>query len=138
MRAAWMTASRPDRQTLDTISAGVVHGRPALMAVWRAGFWPAPARMTWPRTTRPTSSGLIPARSTAARTAWAPRSTEVMLASWPSILPCGVRAPARMTTSSAFGVVFPVMVFVSLWALRIGSAVMFRRIASLARSVNGA
>jgi hypothetical protein len=30
------------------------------------------------------------------------------------------------------------MVFVSLWALRIGSAVMFRRIASLARSVNEA
>jgi len=37
-----MTAFRPEPQTELMVSAGTVTGRPLLMTVWRAGFWPAP------------------------------------------------------------------------------------------------
>ncbi len=44
-------ASRPERQTLLTVSAGTVIGMPAATAAWRAGIWPAPAWSTWPMIT---------------------------------------------------------------------------------------
>ena len=44
-------ASRPDRQTLFTVVAGVVIGMPALTAAWRDVICPAPACRTWPMIT---------------------------------------------------------------------------------------
>ena len=35
-------ASRPDRQTLFTVSAGTLMPMPAVTAAWRAVIWPAP------------------------------------------------------------------------------------------------
>ena len=49
--AASAIASRPDRQTLLTVSAGTVIGIPAATAAWRAVIWPAPACRTWPMIT---------------------------------------------------------------------------------------
>jgi hypothetical protein len=53
-RISWSAsamASRPDRHTLLTVSAGTVIGMPALTAAWRAVIWPAPACSTWPMIT---------------------------------------------------------------------------------------
>ena len=61
--AASITAFRPEPQTLLIVSAGTLCGRPALMTVWRAGFWPEPAVSTWPRITSPIWSPLSFARS---------------------------------------------------------------------------
>ena len=37
---ASITAFRPEPQTLLMVIAGTMSGRPALIAAWRAGFWP--------------------------------------------------------------------------------------------------
>ena len=42
--AASIAALRPEPQTLLMVIAGIMSGRPALIAAWRAGFWPTPAR----------------------------------------------------------------------------------------------
>jgi hypothetical protein len=53
-RMSWSAsamASRPDRHTLFTVSAGTVIGMPALTAAWRAVICPAPACSTCPMIT---------------------------------------------------------------------------------------
>ena len=57
-----------------TVVQPVASGRPALIDAWRAGAWPWPAGSTLPMITSCTSAGLMPARSTAALIATAPRS----------------------------------------------------------------
>ena len=99
IRAASITAVSPDRQTLLMVTVGTFQPMPAPMALWRAGFWPAPACRTWPMITESTCSALTPLAARAARMAWAPSSTAVKLASCPFRRPWGVRAAARMTTS---------------------------------------
>ena len=50
-RISWSAiamAFRPERHTLLIVIDGMFIGRPAAMPAVRAGFWPAPARMTWP------------------------------------------------------------------------------------------
>ncbi len=42
------TASMPERHTMLIVIAGTVNGMPAATAACRAGFWPAPPRMTCP------------------------------------------------------------------------------------------
>ena len=44
--AASITAFSPEPHTLLIVIAGTVTGRPALIAAWRAGFWPLPAVST--------------------------------------------------------------------------------------------
>ena len=95
--AANAMASRPDRQTLLTVSAGTVIGRPAATAAWRAVFCPAPACSTWPMITYCTCSGLTAARSRAAAMATPPSSLADLLARDPSRRPTGVLAPPTMT-----------------------------------------
>ena len=92
--AASMIALRPEPQTRLIVVAGVVSGRPAVSAAWRAGACPAPACSTWPIRTSSTSAvaGSRPARSTAARIATAPSSVAGTPASAPPNLPIGVRA----------------------------------------------
>ena len=79
-----------------TTTDGTFMGIPALAAAWRAGTWPCPAMITWPMITWSTSSGLTPARSSAALIAKPPRSAALKDASAPLIFPMGVRAPATM------------------------------------------
>ncbi|MNT78196.1 hypothetical protein D3C72_2174080 [compost metagenome] len=81
------------------VMAGTIAGRPALIAAWRAGFWPEPAVSTWPMMTSLTCSGLTPARSSAALMTTAPSSGAGILASEPPNLPTAVRAADTMTTS---------------------------------------
>ena len=47
-RAAAMMVSRPEPQTLLTVTHGTLWGRPAARAAWRAGAWPWPAGSTQP------------------------------------------------------------------------------------------
>ena len=53
-RMSWSAsaiASRPERQTLFSVNEGTDIGMPPATAAGRAGFWPAPAWMTWPMIT---------------------------------------------------------------------------------------
>ena len=53
-RISWSAiaiALRPDRQTLLMVIDGMLIGRPPARPAARAGFCPAPARMTWPMIT---------------------------------------------------------------------------------------
>ncbi len=68
------TALRPEPQSMFTVVDGTSLGIPAPMAACRAGFCPRPAWSTQPSITSCTSSPESPARSSAARTAWAPSS----------------------------------------------------------------
>ena len=74
IRAASITAVRPDRQTLLMVTVGTFQPMPAPMALWRAGFWPAPACRTWPMITESTCSALTPLAARAALMAWEPSS----------------------------------------------------------------
>ncbi len=101
-RISWSAraiASRPERQTLLTVSAGTSIEIPAATAACRAGIWPAPAVSTCPMITYSTWSGATPARSSAALIAnppsWAPEKSF----SAPCSRPIGVRAPATITDS---------------------------------------
>src|SRR5215475_10094425 len=99
-RISWSAsaiASRPDRQTLLTVSAGVLIGIPAFTAAWRAGIWPAPACRTWPMMTYCTCSGLTPARWRAALIATPPSWVAEKSLRLPSSFPIGVRAPFTIT-----------------------------------------
>ena len=55
-----------DAQTLLSVMAGVVSGRPAPTMTWRATFWPTPPCRTWPKMTSSIASLSTPARSMAA------------------------------------------------------------------------
>jgi len=87
-----IAALSPEPQTLLMVIAGIMCGRPALIAAWRAGFWPTPAASTWPMITSDTWSGATPARSSTLRMMSAPRSAAGVLARLPPNLPIGVRA----------------------------------------------
>ena len=90
-------ASRPDRQTLLTVSAGTSMPMPAATAACRAVICPAPACSTWPMITYWTCSGPIPDRSRAPAIAMPPSSVADLLARDPSRRPTGVLAPLMMT-----------------------------------------
>src|SRR2546430_703876 len=95
---AKMTAFRLAPQTLFTVTAPTLQGRPPPAAHWRAMFWPRPADTTFPRITSSISSGRdTPARATAARTAAAPRSAAGTDDSAPWNRPTGVRTALTMT-----------------------------------------
>ena len=64
--SAISTARIDEAQTLLIVSAGVSFGRPAPIAAWRAGAWPAPPWSTWPMITYCGSSASSPIRSIAA------------------------------------------------------------------------
>ena len=95
--AASMTALSPEPQTLFTVIAGIVPGRPAWIAAWRAGAWPTPPWSTFPMITSSTSVASMPARRTASRITRAPSFGADSGASPPRYLPMGVRTALRMT-----------------------------------------
>jgi hypothetical protein len=66
--------ARAEPHILLTVVHPVARGKPALIDACRAGAWPCPAGSTHPKIVLSTSAGLMPARSTAALIATAPRS----------------------------------------------------------------
>ena len=70
---ASMAAFMPEPHILLTVVQPADSGRPAPSDAWRAGAWPWPAGSTQPMITSSTLSALMPARSTAAWMAAAPR-----------------------------------------------------------------
>src|SRR5438445_5266972 len=104
-RIAWsasMTAFKPEPQTLLTVSAAMVSGRPPRSAAWRAGFWPSPALTTFPMMHSSTACGSRPARRTASATTSAPSRVAASDFSVPRNLPVGVRTAETMTVSLTF------------------------------------
>src|SRR5664279_5681918 len=71
---ARIAASIAEPHILFTVVHPVDIGRPAFNAACRAGAWPCPAASTQPKIALSTSAGAMPARSTAALMATAPRS----------------------------------------------------------------
>ena len=63
----------PEPHIFDSVTAPADCGRPAPSAAWRAGAWPWPAIRQLPNSTSSTASPVMPARSTAALIATAPR-----------------------------------------------------------------
>src|SRR3989442_1098001 len=96
----------PEPHILLTVVQPAASGRPAPSEAWRAGACPCPAGSTQPMITSCTSSGLILARSTAARIAAAPSSGAAKLLSSPWKPPIGVRAAETMTIGSEFMMCF--------------------------------
>ncbi len=94
-----MAAFNPEPQTLFTVLALTVAGTPLRIPAWRAGACPSPAWTTLPMMTSSMSSGLIPARSTAAFTAIAPNWVAGTPLKVPWNFPIGVRAAERITAS---------------------------------------
>src|SRR5258706_9885252 len=90
----------PEPHILLIVVQPAASGRPAPSEAWRAGAWPCPAGRTQPISTSCTSSGLIFARSTAARIAAAPSSGAAKPFSSPWKAPIGVRAADTMTIGS--------------------------------------
>ena len=90
---------RPLEQKRLIVTPQVVTGRPAARAIWRAMFMPvAPSGFAQPISTSSTACGSMPARSTAALTAKAPRVAPwVMLKAPFQLLASGVRAVETMT-----------------------------------------
>src|SRR5258706_15762164 len=101
-RMSWasIAAFMPEPHILLTVVQPVPSGSPAPSDAWRAGAWPCPAGSTQPMMTSVTSSGLIFARSTAARIAAAPSSGAAKPFSSPWKAPIGVRAADTMTIGS--------------------------------------
>jgi len=95
--AASITALSPEPQTLLTVSAGTVPGRPAWIAAWRPGAWPTPPCSTLPMITSSTAPVSIAARRTASRMTSAPSCGADSGASPPKYLPMGVRQALKMT-----------------------------------------
>src|SRR5438552_3073465 len=89
-----------DPHIFETVVQWVDKGKPALIAAWRAGAWPCPAKRQLPKTTSSTSPGPIPERSTAALIATAPRSEAASEAKSPISPPMGVLATPVMTMGS--------------------------------------
>src|SRR3982074_146861 len=92
----------PEPHILFTVVQPAARGRPAPSDAWRAGAWPCPAGSTQPMITSCTSSGLILARSTAARIAAAPSSGALKPFISPWKAPIGVRAAETITIGSGF------------------------------------
>ncbi len=99
IRAASITAVRPERQTLLMVTVGTFQPMPAPMALWRAGFWPGAGLQHLAHDHGVHLVGLHPAGGQGRADGVGASSTAVKLASWPFRRPCGVRAAARMTTS---------------------------------------
>src|SRR5579864_8428509 len=97
---ARIIASIAEPHILLTVVQPVESGRPALIDACRAGAWPCPAGRTHPKIVLSTSSGLMPARSTAALIAAAPRSLAASGDKSPWKPPIGVRAAPTMTIGS--------------------------------------
>ena len=97
---ASIAAFIPEPHILLMVVQPVASGRPAASEAWRAGAWPCPAGSTQPMMTSSTCSGLILARSTAARIAAAPSSAAANCFSSPWNAPMGVRAAETMTMGS--------------------------------------
>jgi hypothetical protein len=74
---------------------------PPNKTAWRVGDCPAPAETTLPKIASPTSSGLTPARATAAFTTAAPNFGAVNEDNAPPMEPMGVRTAQTITTSCA-------------------------------------
>ena len=100
--AATAIACRPELQNRLMVVAAVVTGKPARIAARRAMFLPvAPSGLAQPRTTSSTSSGSMPARSTArAMTCPAMTAPWVALKAPRNALPIGVRAVETITASA--------------------------------------
>ena len=90
-------AFNPEPQTLFTVTADTVFGKPPYKAACRAGFCPSPAWITQPMITSSTSSGFTPARFTASRTTIAPSSVALNPFSAPRNFPTGVRTALMIT-----------------------------------------
>src|SRR4051812_46188082 len=103
--AAIAMVCRPEEQKRLTVTAAVVAGQPARIAIWRAMFWPvAPSGNAQPIITSSTSAGATPARSIAWRTACPPSFAPcVMLKAPRQDLASGVRAVDTMTASGMGG-----------------------------------
>ncbi len=97
---ARIIASIAEPHILLTVVQPVESGRPALIDACRAGAWPCPAGRTQPKIVLSTSSGRMPARSTAALIAAAPRSLAASGDKSPWKPPIGVRAAPTMTIGS--------------------------------------
>src|SRR6185437_2406590 len=97
---ARIVASIAEPHILLTVVQPVESGRPALSDAWRAGASPCPAGNTQPKIVLSTSAGLMPARSTAALMATAPRSLAASDAKSPWKPAIGVRAAPTMTIGS--------------------------------------
>ena len=97
--AAIAIVCRPLEQKRFTVMPLVVIGRPARSAIWRAMLLPvAPSGVAQPMMTSSTSAASMPARSTAALTAWPPRVAPwVMLKAPFQLLASGVRAVETIT-----------------------------------------
>src|SRR5882672_8971868 len=100
MSCANIAAFMPEPHILLTVVAPVASGRPPPMLACRAGACPWPAASTQPITTSCTCSGLIPARSTAARIAAAPSCAAEKSFSSPWNAPMGVLAAETITIGS--------------------------------------
>ena len=89
--AACAMAFIPLAHTLFTVVAITLSGKPANLDACRAGAWPVLACITQPIKTSCTSSGLMPAFSTAAFIATAPSCGAVKSFKLPPKLPMAVR-----------------------------------------------
>src|SRR5471030_88658 len=103
---ASIAAFIPEPHILLMVVQPVARVRPAPSDAWRAGAWPKPAGSTQPMMTSSTCSGLILARSTAARIAAAPSSVAANCFSSPWNAPRGVRAAETITIGSFMAVPF--------------------------------
>ncbi len=96
--AASAIVCRPLEQKRLMVMPGTPTGRPARSAIWRAMFQPvAPSGLAQPISTSSIAPGSMPARSTAAFTAWPPSVAPwVMLKAPFQLLASGVRAVETM------------------------------------------
>jgi hypothetical protein len=99
--AAIAIVCRPLEQKRLTVMPLVVIGRPARNAIWRAMLLPvAPSGVAQPMMTSSTSAASMPARSTAAFSAWPPRVAPwVMLKAPFQLFASGVRAVETITAA---------------------------------------
>ena len=95
-----MVAFIAEPQTLLIVVQPADSGSPACKAAWRAGAWPRPAGSTQPISTSSTCLASMPARSTAALMATAPRLAAVRTGEVALKPPIGVRAAETMTIGS--------------------------------------
>jgi hypothetical protein len=78
-----MTARMAEPHILFTVLLGVLVGKPAPKAAWRAGAWPMPADRTQPMITSSISEAFTPESATAALMATAPSSGALNVAKAP-------------------------------------------------------
>src|SRR3954468_11999967 len=99
--AAIAIVCNPLEQKRLTVTPATETGRPARSATWRAMLAPvAPSGLAQPISTSSTSAPSMPARSSAAFTAWPPSSAPCVMLKAPfQLLQSGVRAVETMTAS---------------------------------------